>query len=200
MSCSVNSLLVLLFEFDEHCKMNDARHQFAQECQPLPRNLGWKKVDSSQIATRSGKACHKAQPDRVLGNEKGNGDCSGRRLGRECGRRTECGDHCDAAVNQIGRQRRQPLKIVVGPAILDCHVLALDKPHLFQTFAECSHAICVTVGRCGVEKSDHRHHQLLRTCHERPCGRRATEYNDEFSPSHVAPRSGMEHRRLKRVL
>ena len=35
-------------------------------------------------------------------------------------------DHGDLSANQFGRQRRQSIELVLGPAVFDRHVLALD--------------------------------------------------------------------------
>ena len=94
------------------------------------------------------------------------------------------GDHGDLPANQIGRQRRQSIELIVGPAILDRHVLALDKAGLLQALAECAQAIRERVGRCGVEEPDHRHRRLLRARRERPRRRRAAEQRDELAAFH----------------
>jgi hypothetical protein len=41
-----------------------------------------------------------------------------------------CGNHRHAAANQIGRQFRQAIILIVGPAVLDGNVLALDEARL----------------------------------------------------------------------
>ena len=35
-------------------------------------------------------------------------------------------DHGDPSANQIGRQLRQSIELILGPAVFDRHVLALD--------------------------------------------------------------------------
>jgi hypothetical protein len=51
-------------------------------------------------------------------------------------RRGFLNDHCDLSANEFGRQRWQPIDLIVGPAIVDGHVLALDKACVFQALAE----------------------------------------------------------------
>jgi hypothetical protein len=43
--------------------------------------------------------------------------------------------------NQIGRHRRQPMELIVRPALFDCHVLAFYEPRLVQALAERHHDI-----------------------------------------------------------
>src|SRR5262249_21962062 len=59
----------------------------------------------------------------------------------------------------------------------------LDEARLFQPLAECTHAACITVGRCAVEETDHRQCRLLRARREGPCGD-AAEQRDERAPVH----------------
>src|SRR5262245_39835687 len=66
--------------------------------------------------------------------------------------------------HQVRRQRRQPIDLIVGAAVFDGHVLALDEARVSQALA------------------DHRHRRLLRASHERPRSRRAAEKRDELAP------------------
>ena len=60
------------------------------------------------------------------------------------------GDHGDLATNQVGRQRRQPIVLNLGPTVDDRDVLALDVASLLQTPAECAQPVRVRLKRCGV--------------------------------------------------
>ena len=42
------------------------------------------------------------------------------------------------AANQFGRQRRQSIDLILGPAVDDRHVLALDVPDFFEALAKCA--------------------------------------------------------------
>jgi hypothetical protein len=42
------------------------------------------------------------------------------------------------AASQIGRQLRQLIELILGEAICDCYVLALDKAGLLQALVECA--------------------------------------------------------------
>ena len=58
---------------------------------------------------------------------------------------------------------RQPIGLIVGPAVFDRHVLALNVAGLLQALAEPTQTLRVpAVRRCGVEEPDHRHRRLLR--------------------------------------
>jgi hypothetical protein len=75
------------------------------------------------------------------------------------------------ASNKIGRQRWQPIILIIRRAIDDGQVAALDITTFAQTFLECSELIIALV-RSG-EQADHRHRRLLRTRCERPHRRTA---------------------------
>ena len=51
------------------------------------------------------------------------------------------GDHGDLPANQIGRQRRQSIELILGPAVYDRHVLALDIAGLLQALAKCAQTV-----------------------------------------------------------
>src|SRR5205823_3746485 len=46
------------------------------------------------------------------------------------------GDHGNPASNQFGYQFRQPVELILGPAIFDRDVPALSKPRFAQTLSE----------------------------------------------------------------
>jgi len=84
-----------------------------------------------RFAARASEARDKTQLDRVFGNNENDRDGRGRSLGCERRWDSACGNHRDAAVNQIGRQFRQAMILIVGPAVLDGNVLALDEARFF---------------------------------------------------------------------
>ena len=168
---------------DEYSHASSLGYQFTQEFQPLCGQLTTEKIDSCQIAARPGKAGDKTLPDRVFRGHEDDGDCRGGRPGRKLGTSGR-GDHRDLPANQFGRQRRQPLHLVLSPAVFDRDVLALDVAGLLEALAERPQAIRISVRRLAVEETDHRHRRLLRVRRERP-RRRAAEYEYEFSPSDV---------------
>ena len=127
---------------DEHGNTSGCGHQLAQEFQPLCRQLSIEKIDPCQVAARPGEAGDKTKPDRVFGDDEDDGDRRGCRLGRQ--RRSEVagrGDHGDLPANQFGRQRRQPIDLILGPAVFDRHVLALDIAGVLQALAKCAQTV-----------------------------------------------------------
>ena len=117
-------------------------HQLAQEFQPLCHQLATEKIDPRQVAARPGEAGDKTEPDRVFGDDEDDGDRRGCRLGRE--RRSGAsgrGDHGDLSANQFGRQRRQSIDLILGPAVFDRHVLALDIAGVLQALAKCAQTV-----------------------------------------------------------
>src|SRR5512143_1487728 len=91
---------------------------------------------------------------------------------------------------EIGRQPRQPLGLIVAPAIVDGNVLALDESALLQTLLERGHKMCRTRGRRTAEEPDHRYPRLLCACGKRPSGCRGSNSFDEITPSHANDRPG----------
>src|SRR5262249_50299600 len=127
-------------------------------------------------------------------NKEDDGDRRGCRPGGERWRETSaCDNHGDLSPHQFRRQCRQPIELIVGPAVFDSDVLALDKACVFQALAESTQPGRVSIGRRGVEEPDHRHTRLLRPRRERPCGYTAAEKCDEFPPPHGAYPKAKDH-------
>src|SRR4051794_41502599 len=86
-----------------------------------------------------------------------------------------------------------PIKLIVGPAIFDHHVLAVDVAGFLYALPKRPQTIRVCVRRCGVEEPNHRHCWLLRARHPRPCNRPA-EKRDDLAASdesrHLIPPAG----------
>jgi hypothetical protein len=136
-----------------------------------------------KVAARSVQAGDQALLDRIAPDIEDNRDRGSRRLGRLCGRSAGRGNHADLTTNEIGRQSRQAIVLVVRPAVFKRHVLPLDKASFAEPLAERAQTVRKSAWRCGVEKPDHRHRRLLRTSRERPrC--RAAEQGDELAPHH----------------
>ena len=71
-------------------------------------------------------------------------------------------DYRNLSASQFGRQRRQPIDLIFGPAVMDRYVLALDIAGLFQALAKCAQTVRQRVRGPAVKESDHRHRRLLR--------------------------------------
>jgi hypothetical protein len=81
-------------------------------------------------------------------------------------------------VNQIGRQLRKAINLIVAEAIFDRQVLAFDKARVLQALSECAPAVRKRLGRSRIEEPDHRHRRLLRARASPPA----------TLPRHPAPR------------
>src|SRR5262249_49700292 len=134
-------------------------------------------------AARSGKAGDKTEPDRVFGGDEHDGDRRGYRLGSERWIRGGRGDHSDPSLHQVRRQLWKSIELILGPAVFNGHVLALDVAAILQALAKCAQTIRHRVRRSGVKKPDHRHRRLLRPRRERP-RRRPAEQRYELAPFH----------------
>src|SRR6478735_7001999 len=84
--------------------------------------------------------------------------CRHRTVGRPTRPATSaCGDHGDLSAKQFSRQLRQPIDLILCPAVFNRHVLAPDIAGVFETLAKSAQTIRVHVRRRGVEEPNHRH-------------------------------------------
>jgi hypothetical protein len=175
--------LIGRIEEDGHARR--VRHQLAQKRQPLRRQLDDEKVDAGQVAARPCEARHQPVPDRVVPDIEDDGSRRGRCLGRERrGHAPGCDNHGNAAANKVGRQRRQALKLIVGPAVFDRQVFALDIAGILEALTESAHRLHVSLGRLRMQEADDRHCWLLRPRRKWPRGCRTAECCDELPTPH----------------
>src|SRR5215475_5019958 len=92
-------------------------------------------------------------------------------------------DHRHLTAYQIGCEVGQSVDLVLRPAILNRHILALDVAGFTKALAECGQISCTIDRRRAAEEPNHRHSRLLRARRERPC-RRAAEQRDERAAPH----------------
>src|SRR5215813_14043125 len=88
-------------------------------------------------------------------------------------------DHVHMTADEIIGEGGQSIILAIGPAILDCRILALDIAGFAQAPTESGYAGGECYSRPAVEETDHRRRWLLRACRERPRGGRAAEQRDE---------------------
>src|SRR6516165_8898880 len=91
-------------------------------------------------------------------------------------------DHRHLTAYQIGCEVGQSVGLVLRPAILDCHILALDVAGFTKALAECGQILCTIGRRRAAKQSYHRHGGLLRARRERPSNRRTAKQRDELAP------------------
>src|SRR5262245_26374622 len=139
---------------------------------------------------RPREAGDKTVLDRVVRHAEHDGDRRRCILGRKCcGEASGCDDHRDLPANKLGRKVGESLHLL-GPAVVDRHVLALDIAGFFEALAKSAQPLGNHFRRSDLEKPDHRHRRLLRARRERPRRRHAAERSYHFPPSdsdrHVA--------------
>ena len=104
-----------------------------------------KMVDAGDVRAGPVEAGDKTQCDRVTAGAKDD------RYGRgRCLRRQRCGgaggyDHRYAAADEIGCKRRQPIVLILRPAVLDRHVLALDIAGFLQALEKWNGVVLVVI-------------------------------------------------------
>jgi hypothetical protein len=101
-------------------------------------------------------------------------------------------DHGDAPPDEVSRQLRQLIHLIVGEAVFDRDVLTFDVTRLLETLAKSAQLFAERIRRLAMEDPDYRHRRL-RARHERPRNRRAAEKRDELAPSHVHSSSRGSH-------
>src|SRR5262249_41030407 len=134
---------------------------------------------ATEIASYAAELPSSRARDVAPGVEK-DGNCRGRGLCRERGRRTARDQHADLTAHQIRCERRQPIVSTFCPAKFERKVATFDIALLAQALPECSHMPRSQFWSLASEKSDHRQRRLLRAGRKRP-RRRATEQSDELA-------------------
>src|SRR5262249_23611426 len=171
---------------DGHGKVRGPRQQLVQGAEPLSPDLHAHEADTGDVAARLVEAGDETSLDRIEAAAEDDRNGRGRGFGREC-RRYEVWRDDDGypAADQIGRQFRQPIIVIVRPEVFDGHVLALDIASFAEPFSECCDKICAPFGRTTEEKPDHWPRRLLRVRRDRP-RRRAAEQRDEVATLHYS--------------
>jgi hypothetical protein len=149
-------------------------HHLQQQLQALRPQLAAEEGHPRDIAAARIEARHQAGIDRIAADHEDDRNRRRRLLG---GHRTEgdpaTHDHGHLPGRQIGRQRRQPIILVLRPSVFDGHILPVDIAGLPQALAERVHALGRPLRRSAVKDADHRHRLRLRARHPRPRGGRA---------------------------
>ena len=149
-SLTVVSVVRSIGRIDEHGHASGSGHQLTQELQPLCRQLAVKKLipvrlppGRARLATRpsltGSSPTLKTMGIVVVAALAANAAAVPpiAAITATC-RRT-----------RFGRQRRQPIELILGPAVFDRYVLALDIAGVLQALAKCAQTVRVRVGRCG---------------------------------------------------
>src|SRR5215467_9841734 len=153
-------------------------------------------VDTGDVAARSAEALDKAKLNRVQAEAEDDRNRRGCGFGRERrGRAARCGDDSHPAADEIGHQFRNSGKVVLCPAVFNCHVLTLDVSGFAQSFAERCQQTRRRLRRIRMHISDDRNARRLRARRARPkqrrCGHRAAESQDELAALHSITSSAL---------
>jgi len=119
----------------EHADRLGLRHRLQEELEALGVELGGEHVDPSDVATGPGETRHYAGFEQPLTPSKRHDNRDGGRLlGRENRGWTHCNNDVDRRADQVRRQYRQPLELVLGRPDLEARRLAVDVAELAQRF------------------------------------------------------------------
>ena len=88
------------------------------------------------------------------------------------------------SLNEIGRERRQPIELAVRRAIDDREVAAFEIAAVVEALVEMTKLLRRQIG--GAEQADDGHRVLLGAYCRWPC-RHAAKQANELAPSHIAP-------------
>jgi hypothetical protein len=169
---------------EEHGDDSGCGHQRVHQFKLLRPQRDDKETHAGDVAARPVEAGDKPERDRVGAVREHYRDRRRRRLGRE--RRvggTACEDHRHLTAHKVGRQRRQPIKLILRPALFNRNVPSLDMAGFAQAPAERGHHRRVGHRCCAMKGPDHRHRRLLCVRRDRKC-RRAAQQCDERTPFH----------------
>jgi hypothetical protein len=84
----------------------------------------------------------------------------------------------------MARPSASAVAMAVCEAKLDRRASTLNEAGLVQPLANGPNSCALGFPGLAAEESDHRHRRLLRSCHERPCRRRAAEQRYELAAFH----------------
>src|SRR5947209_2017287 len=144
-----------------------------QQSKFLCPKLSDDKRDTGDIAARPVETGDEAELNRVAAAYEDDRDRRSRRLGYDCRGKVMRSDHRHLTAYQIGCEVGQSVVLVLRPAILDRHILALDVAGFTNALPECGQIACTISKRRPAEETDHRHRRPLPPRRNRPCCRAA---------------------------
>jgi hypothetical protein len=126
-----------------------SRHHLVDQLEALLPGIHVQRDDAGHIAARSIEARDESGFDRIDAAVEHNGNRSGRRLGRlGRGISAKGGNHRDLTANEIRGELRQPLVLVVGPAIFDHRIAAFDHACFVQALPKRRELRRISLRRC----------------------------------------------------
>jgi hypothetical protein len=161
--------------------------ELVQKTQLLGGQIGLSEDHASRIATRPIETGDQPGSDRIETHSEDDRNRGACRFYTQCCNSVR-NDHSRPSADEFCRHPWNPIMLIVGPAILDSDVLALDESGLVQALSERTDKRLGAGRRRGAKETDHRHRRLLRLRNERPRGR-AAEKRDEIAPLHLCAHS-----------
>src|SRR5215510_4538720 len=98
------------------------------------------KAHAGYIAARPAEAGHETACDWIAATDEHDRYSRGGSPGRTYGD-ILASDHGHLPANQIGRECREPIKLVLRPVNFDRYVVAVDEPGFLQAVAECRYSV-----------------------------------------------------------
>src|SRR5437868_15126713 len=115
-----------------------------QQLQSFSHYRSIQDVYTCDIAAWSIEACNQAKRHRVSARGKYDRNCVGRRLGSKRSLSTNHDDYGNLAADEIDRQRRKAIVLVLRAAIFDRHVVSLNIADFREASPDGVHAAGVT--------------------------------------------------------
>src|SRR4029077_6534989 len=121
---------------DEEADNGGARHQLAQQFQPLRPERVDKEGHSRNVAAGAVETGHETDIDRIGAYREDNRNVWGCRFGGQRSRRAKCKDRGHGVSYQVGRHCRQSVEFTTSHAIFDCHIAAFDIAGFLEALPE----------------------------------------------------------------
>jgi hypothetical protein len=134
-SISCSMLVVRIVGVCEQGEQAGLGNKLGKQVELLGHQLPRHDADAREVATRPAETANEPISDRVACRED-NWDRRGCAFRCHCRRCTAREDHVYLATNEVGGQSRQPVIIVLRPAVFDRHILSLDVAGFAQSLVE----------------------------------------------------------------
>jgi hypothetical protein len=120
----------------EKTDRRSARYQLVQQRDAFAPQFTVERVEACEVVSWPIEAGNKPKLHRIGGDDKHNWDAGGRSLRRASRKQPACDDHSHLKLDQISRQRRQSISLVLPPTIFDHKVPAFNVSGLVQPAPE----------------------------------------------------------------
>src|SRR5262249_25597467 len=178
-------LVAWIRRIPEHTDDGGLRDEIVEKPEAFGVQIARQYGGASAIAARSAETRYVPLPDWIAAGHENDRDACGQRHHDGIGAGADR-DQRHTTLDQIGRERRQSIILILCPTIFDRQILALDKAGFQQALTECRRVS----GRRSpgrrprAQESNHRHRRLLRPRRDRP-RRRTAEQGYELASPHA---------------